>query len=105
MKQRYLLHLSFALAMMCSITIAAPPASWDGNGVVQEELEPEVTITETPSETITSYRVKGQVYLVKIQPMAGAPYYLVDTNGDGVLDVQQAETSELAVPQWLLFKW
>jgi hypothetical protein len=38
-------------------------------------------------------------------PAVGPSYYLLDTNGDGVLDVQNSNTPDLNVPQWLLFSW
>ncbi|MBK5939098.1 DUF2782 domain-containing protein [Halochromatium roseum] len=66
---------------------------------------PEVTITETEEGTVYEYRVRGQVYMVKIQPIVGPPYFLLDTNGDGVLDVDERRAPDLAVPQWLLFSW
>lgn len=67
---------------------------------------PEVTITETDEGTVYEYRVKGQVYMVKVQPIAGPAYFLLDTNGDGVLDVEERRApSDLAVTQWLLFSW
>ena len=70
-----------------------------------DRVEPEVTIIETDEEVIYEYRVKGRVYMVKIEPIAGPPYYLLDTNGDGTLDVQENRVPDLAVPQWLLFSW
>ncbi|WP_295879734.1 DUF2782 domain-containing protein [uncultured Thiohalocapsa sp.] len=71
-----------------------------------DRVEPEVTIIETDEEVIYEYRVKGQVYMVKIEPVAGPPYYLLDTNGDGTLDVQEDRPPpNLALPQWLLFSW
>ncbi len=66
---------------------------------------PEVTITETDEGTVYEYRIKGQVYMVKIQPIVGPPYFLLDTNGDGILDVEERREPNLAVPQWLLFSW
>jgi len=66
---------------------------------------PEVTITETDEGTVYEYRVKGQVYMVKVDPIAGPPYYMLDTNGDGILDIQEEKAPDLAVPQWLLFSW
>lgn len=77
------------------------PGAYEGDSV----SVPEVTIIETDEEVIYEYRVKGQVYMVKVEPIAGPPYYLLDTNGDGVLDVQEDQTPDLAVPQWLLFSW
>ncbi len=70
-----------------------------------ERVEPEVTIIETDKEVIYEYRVKGQVYMVKIEPISGPPYYLLDTDGDGTLDVQETRAPNLALPQWLLFSW
>jgi hypothetical protein len=37
--------------------------------------------------------------------MVGPPYYLLDVDGDGTLDVQDRRVPALAVPQWLLFSW
>ena len=81
---------------------AAPaPGIYPGDGI-----EPEVTITETESEVITEYRIKGKLYMVKIDPQAGAPYYLFDTDGDGQLDNEENRSgTNLSVPQWLLFSW
>jgi hypothetical protein len=70
-----------------------------------DRVEPEVTIIETDEEVIYEYRVKGRVYMVKIQPIVGPPYYLLDTNGDGTLDVQESYEPNIALPQWLLFSW
>jgi len=82
------------------------PAPMAPPPVRQEDLiEPEVTIIETENEVIYEYRVNGQLYMARIQPAAGPPYYLMDINGDGILDVQNQRPPELAVPQWLLFSW
>lgn len=77
------------------------PGPYEGESV----SAPEVTITETDEEVIYEYRVKGEVYMVKVEPIAGPPYYMMDTDGDGVLDVQESRAPDLAVPQWLLFSW
>jgi len=77
-----------------------PPASYQG-----ETVEPDVTILETDRGLVYEYRVNGQLYMVKIQPPVGPPYYLLDTNGDGLLDAQQDRVWNNAVPQWLLHSW
>ena len=77
-----------------------PPSAYRG-----ETIEPEVTILETDRGIVYEYRVRGQVYMVKIQPPVGPPYYLLDTNGDGILDTQQDRIWNNAVPQWLLYSW
>ena len=70
-----------------------------------EVLEPEVTIIESDKGTVEQYSVNGQVYMVKVIPSAGPPYYLLDSDGDGELDVRKDHPSEIAVPQWVLFSW
>ena len=70
-----------------------------------EALEPEVTIIERGKETLHEYRLNGQLYMVKIVPEAGAPYYLIDSDGDGTLDVYEVGPKNVAVPQWVLFSW
>ena len=69
------------------------------------QVEPEVTIIETDSEVIYEYRVRGRLYMVKVEPIVGPPFFLLDIDGDGILDVQDQRPPELAVPQWLLFSW
>ena len=70
-----------------------------------ESLEPDVTIIESDKETIHQYSINGQVYMVKVIPRNGPPYYLLDTDGDGVMDVQPDGPRDVAVPQWVLFSW
>jgi hypothetical protein len=81
--------------------VPSVPGVYEGDSV----SAPEVTIRETDEGTVYEYRVKGQVYMVKIDPIVGPPYFLVDTNGDGILDVQEQRAPDIAVPQWLLFSW
>jgi len=73
--------------------------------VTGETIEPEVTIIETDKGTIYEYRVGGQMYMVKIVPMAGPPYYLLDTDGDGQLDTQRNDITDISIPQWVLYSW
>ncbi len=70
-----------------------------------EGVEPDVTIIERDDDVIVEYRVEGQLYMVKIVPRFGASYFLLDLDGDGVLDVQSEDKPDLNVPQWLLFSW
>ncbi len=71
-----------------------------------EALGPEVTIIERKEETVREYRLNGQLYMVKITPSKGKPYYMVDTDGDGTLDTRQTDAkTDPSVPQWVLFSW
>jgi hypothetical protein len=81
---------------------AAPPPPPPYQG---ESVEPQVNIIESEKGTIYEYRVHGQLYMVKVKPVVGPPYYLLDTNGDGVLDTQEPGPANNAVNQWLLYSW
>lgn len=71
-----------------------------------EPLEPEVTIIERKEETVREYRLNGQLYMVKITPTKGVPYYMIDSDGDGSLDTRRTDVkSEPNIPQWVLFSW
>ena len=70
-----------------------------------ETLEPEVTIRQSGDRTIHEYRINGQIYMIKIVPRKGPPYYLMDLDGDGEMDVTEEDPSKIVVPQWILFRW
>lgn len=77
-----------------------PPPRVEG-----EELEPEVTIIQKQQETVYEYRINGSVYMVKIQPTSGPAYYLLDLDGDGVMDTQEGDPAKIVVPHWVLLRW
>lgn len=54
--------------------------------VQDEEIEPSVTIREEEGRLIEEYSRNGQVYMVRIVPKVGVPYYYIDTDGDGQLE-------------------
>ena len=46
-------------------------------------LEPQVTISRRGDETVEEFRVQGKLYMVKVTPAHGVPYYLIDNQGNG----------------------
>lgn len=71
-----------------------------------ENLEPDITIIKKGKDTIEEYRINGRLYMVKIKPSIGPPYYMVDTNGDGNLDVRRSDVAiSMEIPRWVLFSW
>ena len=64
--------------------------------------EPQVTITKQTAETVEEYRVGGVLYMIKITPKYGAPYYLVDDRGDGKFARQESLDSGFRVPRWII---
>lgn len=64
--------------------------------------EPQVTITKQADLTVEEYRANGKLYMIKITPKHGAPYYLVDDKGDGKFARQESMDSGLRVPRWII---
>jgi hypothetical protein len=71
-----------------------------------EELEPEVTIIQRNDTTVAEYRLNGRLYMVKVTPNVGKPYYFVDRDGDGLMESRMGDLyNPTQVPQWLIFSW
>ena len=96
------------LVFICSVGLAvaadeSAPANDSASSVPQE---PEVTIIQRGQERVEEYRMNNRVYMIKVTPAKGYPYYLVDTNGDGNFDTRRAGLDpKVTVPQWVLFHW
>jgi hypothetical protein len=71
-----------------------------------ENLEPDITIVRKGKKTIQEYRRGGKLYMVKVIPDVGLPYYLRDTDGDGKMDVRSNELDRGAeVNMWNVLEW
>ncbi len=71
-----------------------------------EDMEPQVTIQQRGKERVEEYSINGQVYMVKVIPAKGVPYYLIDADGDGELESRRGELDpRLLVPSWTIFRW
>jgi hypothetical protein len=70
-----------------------------------QSIEPEINIIQKEDRTVEEYRMNGELYMIKVTPVVGYPYYFLDSDGDGTLDVNQYELESLLVPNWVLFKW
>ncbi len=70
------------------------------------DSEPEITIIQREDATIVEYRVNGRLRAVRIIPVVGEPYYLVDTNGDGQFDMRTDDLADnMLVPRWVIHSW
>jgi hypothetical protein len=68
-------------------------------------IEPDVKIIKREEGTLYEYRINGQLYMVKVQPVKGPAYYMVDRDGDGEFDVRSTDPTNISVPQWILMRW
>lgn len=113
--------LACALVCLCSAPLAAqedlekppPIPPEDATDVpippkIQgEQIEPTVTIRDEEDRRVEEYRFNGQIYMVKITPKGGVPYYYIDTDGDGrlELDMTQQALNPVQPVYWKIKEW
>lgn len=78
-----------------------PPPAMDNSA----SDEPQVTITKQTGQTIEEYRVGGRLYMIKVTPKVGPPYYLVDDKGDGKFARQESLDSGFRPPSWVIHRF
>ncbi len=84
----------------------APPAGStpvpDGAPKPGEIEEPSITIRSRGGERIEEYRLRGKLYMIRITPPTGVPYYLIDQMGRGEFTRHEGPAAPTAVPHWVL---
>jgi hypothetical protein len=68
-------------------------------------LEPQVTIQRRGSDTIEEFRLNGRLYMVKVTPTHGKPYYLLDTVGTGDFVRHDSFDTGTRPPMWVIHQW
>lgn len=113
MRLRVLLPLlllsSINLAQGASEPVGLEPIPDGPPGARQGESQPvpEVTIRQRGAQgSIEEYRAGGILYMIKVVPTKGIPYYLVDTDGDGSLETRYNRLQDgMLIPAWVLLRW
>lgn len=73
---------------------------------LQAVTEPDVTIRQYDNRREEEFRVNNNLYMIRVQPQVGAPYYLVDPNGTGSWEQSRHSLGmDFRPPQWALFRW
>jgi len=115
--RKYLIILSYLLfclpiqanagdANQTTLEALPPPPELPDPVESGEAIEPEITIIQREDATIEEYRINGQLYMVKITPVVGPPYYLMDKDGNGSMETRMGNIyNDVVVPQWVLFTW
>ena len=83
-------------------TVPTLPAEEDDSRNIPQ---PEVRIIRKKDTVIEEYRVNGHLRFVKITPSVGLPYYMVDTDGDGILETRENDLDNPPINQWILLEW
>lgn len=69
------------------------------------EAEPAVSIrTDGNGDIVEEYRQGGRITMVKVRPVKGVPYTLMDTNGDGRLDESDGDGPVRPV-YYTIYEW
>jgi hypothetical protein len=91
----------FLVIAVCAGPPPIPPKIQD------EQIEPTVTIIEEETRLIEEYRHNGSVYMVKITPRGGVPYYYIDSDGDGQLELDDDQKALNPVQPvfWKIKEW
>ncbi len=79
--------------------VPPPPVAATGDA----ELEPQVTITTRGEDKVEEYRINGRLYMIKVTPPHGVPYYLVDEKGEGVMTRRDNVGPNVKPPMWVIF--
>ncbi len=92
-----------AWALLTAAALSSPVLAEDAS---DDPLQPDVVIKQDKRGLIEEYRINGRVYMIKVTPKKGPPYYLVDSDGDGELESRKNELApNLLIPSWVLFRW
>ena len=79
-----------------------PPAGLE----LDPALEPQVTILKRGTDTVEEYRVGGKLYMIKVTPAHGVPYYMVDRDGYGSFTRDDTYIGNgVRPPMWVIFSW
>jgi hypothetical protein len=71
-----------------------------------EETTPSVTIRSSESgDVIEEYREGGRIYMVRITPVRGKPYYLYDDDRNGRMDRTDADKAGVSPVYWTVYEW
>lgn len=94
--------------MLSSLAVAAPPSARPPDlkpvpdGAPGPDDAPSVTIKPSGQGRVVEYRANGKLYMIKVTPKAGKPYYLIDQKGDGQFARQDSLDSGMRPPMWVI---
>lgn len=86
---------------------AAPPEHPSGlkpvpDGAPGPGDAPAVTIKPSSQGRVVEYRANGKLYMLKVVPRVGKPYFLIDQKGDGQFARQDSLDSGMRPPMWVV---
>jgi hypothetical protein len=92
-------RIAFPVLLLALAACASPGA---GPEIPLDAVE--AIRTEANGDVVAEYRVAGQLTVVKVTPVRGPVYYLIDSNGDGRLDASKGE-GPVSPVYYKLYEW
>lgn len=94
------LWLGLAMTLCCALSISA----WADD---EDLSEAEVTIIQDDKDQrVEEYRINGKLYMIRVIPVVGPIYVMLDHDGDGQFEFTNNDpTVNPSTSQWILFKW
>jgi hypothetical protein len=83
--------------------LAAPPPL-PPEMELDSDLEPQITIIKRGEDTIEEYRQNGELYMIKVTPRVGFPYYMVRNRGR-INEHSGEPGSNVSTPMWRLLEF
>lgn len=116
MNKKRFSHLLNSILMTTAIAVSAialaqeSPEGEEKKKPDEDKVNPlenvDINIIKREDRVIETHSVNGVVYMVKVIPSSGPPYFLYDTDGDGSLETRTNRAfSETTVQQWRIFQW
>ena len=103
---------AFTATLLLALATAQAPSP--GNVPIPPKLPPPPGEAIVPSVTIRAldngdrveeYREGGKIYMVRVTPKHGKPYYLYDDDRNGRLDRSDAARADVSPVYWKIYEW
>ena len=94
--------------LLSGVAVAAAPSDRPPalqpvpDGAPGPDDAPAVTIKPSGQGSVVEYRANGRLYMLKVIPKVGKPYYLIDQKGDGQFARQDSLDSGMRPPMWVI---
>ena len=82
------------------------PTASDQPPTQKKSGTPQVAIISRLDGTYEEHRINGQLYMIRVLPKKGPPYFLIDSDGDGTLESRYNSKDErVLIPGWVVLDW
>ena len=98
---RYTLILLSLFVAASAGAVPPPDAKPVPDGPPKASDAPSITIKPSGKGRVEEYRAaNGRVYMIKVIPKVGKPYYLIDQKGEGFFTRRDSLEGGLQPPMW-----